>query len=315
MALPTLEKTWQFNVNQSTTTSGVLLTDCRNAMLKIKQSLTGFTSGWTVVSSSNSVTASAADNWGSTITNLVWNPAGTAHSWIVLQQTGVNGSGTTQICIDLAVPSSALTYEFSYAFSPSAGFTGGSTTARPTATDEYALTNQIWFPSSAASSVVHCMQSSTGDCTRVFVLSGGICYGSMIIDTMYSDSPITYKGVFSYISNPTYSNLFVGSVIFQGIFGAIKYGAYVGVEGFYTNTLPSENGGAISDFTSGYPICPISLHSQTTSAKGRAGRLSDIYLGSTSAITGIGYPNTGTNQFVQIAGYVLPWNGSVIAIA
>jgi len=307
MALPVLEKTWQYNVNQSTTTSGVLLTDCRAAMFKIKQSLIGFTNGWTVVNSSNA-SLTGGDCWAS-VSDLSWASSG-VHSWIVLQQTGVNGSGTTQICIDLFT---ANAYQFYIAFSPSAGFAGGSTSARPTATDEYSTATIAWFPTSAATSVIHATQSSTGDCTRVFVFSGGTCYGSLIMDTMYSDSPLSYKGVFGYNTSILYANVYTNTPYFRGIFGSTKYAAYVGVEQYQPNTVPAANAGAISDFSSAYPFCPISLHSTTIGARGRCGRLSDIFLGSTSIATGSTYPSGGST-FAQFGTFIIPWNGTVPVI-
>ena len=64
MALPTLEKTWQFNVNQAIATTGVVNTDAQNLLFRIKQTLIGFSSNpWTVVRSSNSVTTGASDLW------------------------------------------------------------------------------------------------------------------------------------------------------------------------------------------------------------------------------------------------------------
>lgn len=318
MALPTLEKSWQFNVNQTTATSGTLATDCKSVMYKLKTSLTGFsTSPWTVVSSSDGSTYGASDKWTSSST-LVWNSSGNAHSWIVLQQTGINGSGTTQICIDLLSSNASNTYLFSINFSPNAGFvTGGTLTARPTATDEYSLTSQTWYPNTAASSVLHVQQSSTGDCTRWFVFSGGTIYSSCIIDTMYSDSAMSYKGVFSYLQNPLYSNVYTSTAIFEGFNGAsggTKFPAYVGVESISSSAVPAMNSGAISDFSGGYPICPISLHSTTAGSRGRLGRLSDIFIGSSAIATGSGYPSSGANTFAQFGAYVIPWNGSTITI-
>jgi hypothetical protein len=90
MALPTLEKTWQFNVNQSTTTSGSILPDMQALLYKLKTSLIGFGSTpWTVIRSSNGSSAGASDYWASS-SDLIWNYEGSAHSWMVLQQSALN---------------------------------------------------------------------------------------------------------------------------------------------------------------------------------------------------------------------------------
>jgi hypothetical protein len=319
MPLPALEKTWQYNVNQTTATSGNLTTDCQNAMLKIKLALVGFTNAhWTVISSSNASLAGTGDHWASTASNLTWNSVGQIHSWIVLQQTGINVTGTTQICIDLLSSGPSYTYNFTIAFSPSAGFTtGGTTSARPTASDEFYLDNQTWFPTSAANTVLHVMQSSTGACTRVFLYSGGTCYCNFIVDTLYSDSPLTYKGVFSFITNPIYYNIYTSSV-FHSRYNSINFAASIGLESYIssssaTHTAADGNSGSASDLSSAYPMCPISLHSTTPGARGRLGRLSDIFIGSTAITNGSSYPATGYT-FAQFGGYIVPWNGTAPVI-
>ena len=42
MALPTLSKTWQFNVNNQTTAQGSVLADCRKTLRAIKNAMIGF---------------------------------------------------------------------------------------------------------------------------------------------------------------------------------------------------------------------------------------------------------------------------------
>jgi hypothetical protein len=122
--------------------------------------------GWTVVSSSNSVTYDASDLWLSDA-NLVWAAASSAHSWIVLQ----NNSITTgfQLLLDLNYASTAtedLNAWFSFV-----GFTGGSTTARPTATDECRC-NSVdngWGTTGAGTTrACNYMVSSDNQCHRIF---------------------------------------------------------------------------------------------------------------------------------------------------
>jgi len=174
MPVPTLSKTYQFNVNNVVPTQAE--TTFYQALVHgIKTAMIGFaTLPWTVVSSSDSVTADASDNWTAT-TNLVWNTG--AHSWIVLQQ----GAGGGQLCIDLGhAPSLAERAYFRW--SAGGNFTGGTTTARPTATDEidahnttgnYIAGNQSGTPNQ---NVYHVMHSTDGLVDRVIICSVGLAH-------------------------------------------------------------------------------------------------------------------------------------------
>jgi len=119
----------------------------RDIMYQIKDNLVT-NCGATVISSSDSSTADASDNW-SVNTDLVWATAGNPHSWIVLQ-FGSIATGY-QVCIDLNVGST--TTESCSIILSVAGFAGGSTTARPTATDEYVLVNSTYWGASSSASI------------------------------------------------------------------------------------------------------------------------------------------------------------------
>jgi hypothetical protein len=170
MALPTLQKTWQIDPNLFVMAAGT--TDHMRAVLKkIKDALIGFSlNPLTVAGSSDSSTAGmdATDRWVSN-GNLIWNTG--SHSWIVLER--VDG---IQICFDLNY--SAATSMDVYV-SQSGGFTGGSTTNRPTASDEF---NSVQWADQATSSTsywggfyntldgtcrFHVWNSTDGLCQRV----------------------------------------------------------------------------------------------------------------------------------------------------
>ena len=130
MALPTLEKTYEFVVNQRVdqVTYNTELSMHQKMMWDIKETLTGFTNAaWTVAGSSDGTTAGmdATDRWVA-YTDLTWNTGN--HSWIVLTRAAGG-----QIVIDLDISSATPQQAFIYA-SVSGGFTGGSISARPTAT-------------------------------------------------------------------------------------------------------------------------------------------------------------------------------------
>ena len=311
MALPTLERTWQYNVNQQTPTSGTLATDRSALLYKIKAALTGFASSpWTVVKSSNGVTAGAADYWASPA-NLTGAASGNAHSWIVLQQSGITG-GPLQLCLDLGSSDQAYIYTLmSYA-----GFnTGGTITNRPTATDEQAIWNPAQWFASAGDTVLHVLQSTDGRSTRVVSMIASTIRNLWMVEDV-ADSPLTYRGVCSFAGQVSTISNYLGTALFWGRFGAIPLTAFVGTE-VYKNVAAAEaNSGAVSDITNAYPITPLSLHSETPSAKGRLGRLVDLWFGSPALVLGSTYPATPADrEFIHMKPFVMPWNGSAPILA
>jgi len=168
MTLPTIEKTWQFNVNRNIGALGTnlavnkqLLLDMKN-MLIATGSLGTWTNAsgatitpanpWTVRYSCNGTTAGSVgdgvDRWQSTsdmnpgqmtgVTSLTT----TARSWIVLKNTTLDSGGNFQVLFDwMSDTNQGVSQWFDYGsctiyVSRTAGFTGGTTTTRPSATDE-----------------------------------------------------------------------------------------------------------------------------------------------------------------------------------
>lgn len=311
MALPTLEKTWQFNVNQVSATSGVAATDVINMWFLIKQTLTGFASNpWTVARSSNSVTVANSDLW-LTSANVV--PGNDPHSWIVFQQSSM-GTGPFQLLIDL-YNYNGIGYGNVYV-SHGVGFTGGTTATRPTASDEVAIVenNAIISPNTARDLIVSCMMSSTGDSTRLLVFGSGVCLLMYLFETV-SDSLLTYKGLSFGTTNSTIptaaSHVASSSNPWYGK-RTNNYSAMLGTEVYNdSTTVVAANSGAISDITNAYAIAPLSAHSETAGSRGRIGRIADMWLGSAAIPTGSTYPTSPDDkEFLQINQFIFPWNGA-----
>lgn len=314
MALPSLERTWQYQVNQQVGSGGTLILDAQAQMYRLKQLLTGFASNpWTVVRSGNSTTTGTSDLWTGT-TALVWNSAGSAHSWIVLQQTGVTG-GPLQICIDLNQTSSNSNN--CTVVASVAGFTGGTTTARPTATDEQVVINGgQWTWSSSGSSVFHAFMSNDGASTRVVLVVGGIVRTVFFFDTLM-DTAITTRYACAVVRGdpPAHSHVY-GTAAFSSKFNTTNCTAFVGSEAYSTGLVCTANSGAVSNITGQYPITPISLHTETAGARGRLGRLADVWFGSSGVPSGSTYPITPDDkEFIQLGCFVFPWNGTAPIMA
>jgi hypothetical protein len=117
----------------------------------------------TVARSSNTVSAGAADYWATT-SNIV---SGSPGSWIVLAHA--TGAQWLWVLDQGASNAHRGTWYVSYA----AGFTGGSTSARPTATDEHSLGVQHWTANDTADVYFHVWHSSDGKNTRIVSFSAG----------------------------------------------------------------------------------------------------------------------------------------------
>jgi len=165
--MTTTIRSWIYDLNA--VIAGPTQTDrYQNQAFRWKQNIVGaqpvnLSGAWTIESSSNSVTFSAADNW-TTAANVVPNTTGLAHSHITFKSpAGMVPGGFIYMCWDFVVTAPA-TPDAYQVFVSSFPFTGGSTTARPTAIGEaQANGNQSTFVDSAAACNSHCLRTSIGE--------------------------------------------------------------------------------------------------------------------------------------------------------
>lgn len=313
MALPTLVKTWQFNVNNVIATSGNVTTDNKALILAVKNGMLGFGSTpWTMRFSCNSVTAGTAgdgvDRW-TTTANLVAAAAGIAHSWAVLRQAGTGAN--VEICIDLnntTISNTALVFSFG------AGFTGGSTTARPTATDEIVLALTSW-PTVSGNNRWHLIQSTDGALTRLFVSQGGTPLVNWIIDAVANGVTGWATPILMGI-NPTNTSPASAAIMFSNtgnynIRPASTNGAAsFACEGNTSGTLIQVGAGSVAnELDSNWPMLPLTVFGITGGMRGRLGTMIDLWAG--NAPNGSSYPTGVTNQFAQFGNLIVPWNGTV----
>jgi hypothetical protein len=187
-----LEKTWtvtEFNTSSST---------YNDTMLEIKTQL--IAGAWDVELSCNGdgVAEPSDDDQWIDVGDLVWEAAASNHSWIVLSNSSLISSGAKfQVCFDCCNASTALgTIAVSY----NAGFTGGTKTARPTATDEIVLVNNDRLFYGHGTRV---FKSTDGECTRIIGVSGGYSAWHMGFEKLKNaPSWVTYP-VISYCQTST----------------------------------------------------------------------------------------------------------------
>lgn len=325
MALPTLAKTWQFNVNQQVLAQGTAQATNQRLLRLIKNSLVGFgTNPWQVRYSCDSIVAGAAgdlvDRWAADA-NLVGGAPGAAHSWIVLRQTGIATNFELLISIESGTTVNALVL----AFSPSAGFSGGTTTARPTATDEILmLNNGTWNANTNANHQIHAMQSSDGQVTRVMLWEASVnctfwafekpnnpraSWTNPSCVTVLASSSSTVAA-FGNLSPNLTAGGGQGSSKGKGVSGASFAMAWTGETAGSSGILANAILNTQSDFDASWDFFPIGIASTTTLNRGRMGSLFDIWWGSTGTSSADTYPNDASKQFAQLGNIILPWNGT-----
>lgn len=348
MALPSLEKTWQFDLNNRVhaDSSGAFNTDDfindkRLLLYGIKEAMIGFSlNPWTVAGSSTPSAGGmdAVDRWTGTIDNSVIRCSdndSVAHSWIVLEQSNVGGSGI-HILLNCRGSNNADGGLIDVFYSE-AGFTGGSPTARPTAVDEVQICNGSTFgiegnwgaavaDNTARSFVFHVWQSDDGQCTRVLTYYNNNPLGFWIFDTVAD--PVTgwtekfvvavlQDGNSSTASTPTYSVLERGTARLRGF----KSGDAGAVRLFFTGeSFNSEHLGEhalmrrANQLSNEIQMPHVGVASLATDFIGRHGRMFDLWWGPTHSDgnrDGRTYPASGsTRQFAQFGHLIFPWDGA-----
>jgi len=319
MALPTLSKTWQISANNTVTAQGTAAATDQYIWWVIKNLLIGFgTLPWVVRGSSNSSTAGldAVDRW-TTSANIVKATSGSPHSWIVLRQTGI--ATNFELCIDANHP---VAYIGSIIVSPSAGFTGGTTTARPTATDEIVLiSTTTWSSNADTQHQVHAWQSTDGACTIVQVWRGGSAQPTFLMFVKPNDPPTGW-------SNPSLSVALgnngggisaplttfwasAGSppVRARGSVGTINvnFGGEAATTG---GNLAVISMNAASAFSGEWPFYPVGATTFTSPDTSRLGVVPDLWWKANAVLDGDTFPNNAsTRQFVAAGGFIFPWLG------
>ena len=162
MAGPVAIKTWKhwpIRVDAASwdpTDTAIDRSAARKKLWLIKQALIGSPGAWTVVSScgwnGSTYQAGNTDYWTSALAVMFANAY--PGSWIVLKNTAISSVGNGfQICLECVGSAINFAYSLSIYVSGSGGFTGGSTTARPTASDEIKVkgysADDVWTSANA----------------------------------------------------------------------------------------------------------------------------------------------------------------------
>lgn len=328
MSLPVLSKTWEFIPNYNQAATGVILTTNRTILKWLVDNMTTNTATLWVNASNSPVTPSGlatvryscdsvvagsagdgVNRWDS-LTDLVWANAGSAHSWIVLRL--FDNAELLISCESSAVNGQNLFV----ATSPNAGFTGGTTTAKPTATDQSVIVNSTTWGgvvNTDQTVKMHLIKSTDGQCWRFLLGNTGTIGTFWCIEkavqfnaTAWANSMTMFGLGGSPNSNVITNGNLNTNALFLG-YGASAMTMYLGMM-YYASGLSNVNIVSANDLSSNWPFLPQMLFSATASNRGAHGYLSDVWYGSTTTATGASFPLTGTqHQFAQFGSLILPW--------
>jgi len=324
MALPTIELTWRFKLNTAVTSQGSMLATNRRLLRTEKDgmvSATGYGTApgnlFTVRYACNGTTAGTAgdgvDRWAAD-SDLVWANAGTAHSWIVLRQAQVASAFEVLISCESA---SGTGNNRVIVISPSAGFTGGSTTARPTATDEIILFSGSHGLAADGTAKLQQMMSHDGKAYTCMCFTGGALRYVFMIGV--PKNPVTgwtnpswfYAGVSSAALDGN-ALCTTASPLVRGRANGLPMALWMTSEGYLSTSahMAAQRLTGANAISGEFPLFPVGLASETSGCEGRHGQIYDLFWGITSNADGDTYPNDATRQLVQIGDLVFPNDGT-----
>lgn len=322
MALPTLEKSWNFTVNQATAAGASAVESGQRLVYGIISALVA--SGWTVKGSSDSVSG-AMDGVNRIASYASWigkNSDSTARSWIVLRQP-LNAN--MELLIEARAPTATNPERYwRLGFSSGGTYTGGSTTARPTATDELvigAAAGDAFSISATASHVFHLVQSTDGKSLRLFILSGGLCITTVLLGAIGDPMQWITGNVVAGLVNAntggsakwdSWGALSPGKALVSGTTQAV----FLGTIGWGTASFgPTGILGTVAWMDGSWPMLNAVWLCATPPYVGVYGRAVDLWYGPSVRPVGSTFPETGANQFAQFDHLIVPWNGTVPSVA
>jgi hypothetical protein len=354
MPAPSIINTWRFNVSQSI--SGANSSAFRQSLLlAIVNSLLGAGSWtdaagvassvsgpWDVVSSSDSVVADASNRWDSS-TDLVWAAEGVAHSWIVLRNPNFFGTSNPLYMLINCNPGSTINATLMMSFSR-AGYTGGSITARPTATDEHivrpvagTVTTAGWQgdDNNSASSVacrLHVMMTDDGRKFKIAMTRASVCIAYWdLFDIDQDEAGWSEPYAFIIHSEDFAPAAEVEVITYTNVGSDATFNYYAREQGGIgdfriEHMIPYSSGGALvansimgsalNGFNGRWMPLPIVLRGIAPAATAPLVVVPDSWWARAAESTGspMRDPLLNENRYMQFGSYITPWNNSVIVL-
>lgn len=327
MALPTLEKTWQFNVNQIV--GGVYPNNHSDAIYRLKQSLITFASNpWTVWGSAYRHITNPGDynysngpggvDYWTSYQRCHWTNGTGNHSWIVLQQSGLGTN--VAICIDCNYGVTGDINYINLIIFPTGVGTPGTNSSRPTATDEVVWTGNYgqWGGGYQLLGYgrLHAMQSTDGECTRIIFTQNNYANGFWLFDKPKDPISLWTPPVVGVLigggstDEPSYGHLNHNSYYCKSRLGSQTQGFYMLAEGCIGDSI-GEMMAFPDDDSAEWPFIQIQLATIDMPHRGTfKGSIRDLWWGPSVGTIGTCYPDDTSKQFVQFGSLIFPWDGS-----
>lgn len=347
MALPTAVKNWQFIVNQYHTTEFNWVTDYKQMYWAWKEAFLGraafnangvvlpvgqgsWNTHWTVVGSSDGSAygMDGVDRW-TNYTKLVSYPSSNGTTWgqpwgrwLVLANTAMG----VQICIALMNDYTDDRPERGPAILVTVGgaFTGGTLSARPTATSEYAVMTKadqhLGGKQDNFGSSVHFIESQDGESTRIILCSNNHSIRLIAFEKQQNPPPELANPHIFWAYSANDSPLSHSWLRYEDYNDAARvigkhsdwYSAYMTSEGF-ANAATGKQCQTVHGLGSyGYSMYPIGLWAGGA-VNGRLGTLYDLYWGPNGRLDGSTYPANGDRKWIQFGNLIFPWTGLNVA--
>lgn len=329
MALPTPQKTWVIDPCNRVVFSSLVQTQ-RTIAYENKVFLKA--NGFTVKGSSTGSVAAmdAVDRWAAaTDAGTRGANTTTAQSWIVLEHSGMGGLEI------LMTYQGSADNNYKIAISPGGNWTVAATaTHQPTASDEViVIANTIDFINSTASGdrLWSGWVSSDGAICRLAIARAGAWVNGFAIESVSSTVNTSGGAGFSpavlgvllgtgsaFQPYSTRNNAAVANAGGVGRANGIgqattQVTGMMGVEG-YNGTSGPANTTFVPELQGSALLYPLTVWSNTATARGKLGLLYDWWVGLTTAGDGDTYPNDATRLFIQLNDDVWPWDGSAISM-
>jgi hypothetical protein len=320
MAYPVFSKTWQYNANNSIAAQGSTSADNAQMTYAIFHALISFGSTpMTVDYSCDGTTAGtkgdAVFRWTSGA-SIVCASAGSAHSWIVLKAPGIVSGGEFLFTWNTFV---ATRSQWQVSYSPSVGFTGGSTTADPTASDAQVFQVSGSYYSSLISDLTtrwSVEMSSDGQCINAFAFAGGNLIFGMLIHLWANPTTGLTNPIYFFCPSNTVNNAqlaaanlgvsALGLANLNGTKSAISM-TVAGILGTNTNCLPAQQT-VVNGVSGNWPAFPLGAYSTTVGKVGEMGTFQDLWANSSSIATGdTAIDATNSRQWIMVGALAFPW--------
>jgi hypothetical protein len=323
---PTPEKTWTIT-EVVPTPSGNRQTDVATLIYETKEAMLTLGAPWTVAGSSDGVTA------GMDAVDRITDPSkinftGGVGWWIVLEAPSGWGNGQLLLWTDAGGFSATNTHT---KISLSGSFTGGSTSAAPTATDEDDTFNAEWLDTNVAATgaqfTCYIAQSTDGEHTRIFNCSNGAPTQVVVFETAGSpgsrwvDPRFYGRGPIFIRETPPMGNTAIllnggrkwlkaklpGESTFPFLYFSFPHAGQRDIYDSITLTTPN-------DIDGNFPLWNLGLYNyDTAGGRGEWGYIKDWWFTVAAANPGDFFPGDDSMQFLCIGtSIIIPWDGSTV---